>query len=430
MRFPIELVALGLLAQSAFSWAAGNDPDQIRLAFIPSGMCVSWTTESALSSPPQVRYGLTANSMTSTASGTSHSYGTATFHDVLLNGLNPYTLYFYQITADASSTSSAILNFTTAPTPGDERSFTVTVVGDMGLANAADTLSAITDLVEDSDFYVHIGDLSYADDYYLRSGDTYEGSWTEWQDEMEPITSLKPYMSLPGNHEVTCSEVSPFLCPEGQRNMTAYKHRFRMPGEESGGTGNLWFSYDFGQIHFIHLNMETDFPNAPSGPGSWLNGGGEPGQIEWLEADLIKAASNRQQVPWIIALGHRPLYSSGGACGACVDAFEALFNKYNVDVYFAGHIHWYERLYAISPGGNVVNTDYNNPTAPVYIVNGAAGNVEGHSTGSQQDYTALIDDSDYGYGRLTLTNRSALTWQFFRSSDRSLADQITLVKEH
>ena len=45
--------------------------------------------------------------------------------------------------------------------------------------------------------------------------------------------------SLPGNHEVTCTEVTPFLCPKHQQNMTAYRNRFRMPSKESGGVESL-----------------------------------------------------------------------------------------------------------------------------------------------------------------------------------------------
>lgn len=92
---------------------------------------------------------------------------------------------------------------------------------------------------------------------------------------MQTITAISPYMSLPGNHEwcddifrtpasclcdggaisirkrwpadslspvfpfppSTCTEVTPFLCPKNQRNFTAYRYRFRMPSEESGGVG-------------------------------------------------------------------------------------------------------------------------------------------------------------------------------------------------
>jgi len=404
-----------------------NDPDQVRLAFLPSGMSVSWTTPSALSSNPQVKYGTSKTTLDNTATGNSHTYGTSYFHDVLLNNLSHKTLYYYQVIAD--TVQGDVLNFTSAAQPGDTNPFSVLLVGDMGLTNSANTMTSLNSELSNTDFILHVGDISYADDYYLR-GDDYENSWTKWQDLMEPVTSSKAYMTLPGNHEVTCNEVTPFLCPAGQKNFTAYKHRFRMPGPESGGLGNLWYSYDYGMTHFIHLNFESDFPSAPSGPGSWLNGGGETGQTDWLEQDLQKAVANRAKVPWIIAAGHRPYYTSGKTCDACKTAFEPLFNKYGVDIYFSGHVHWYERLYAIAPGGVIQNQNYTNPTAPVYIVNGAAGNVEGHSTGSQQPFTAKIDSSDYGYGKISFASSSELKWQYFRATDKSLVDEITLTKQH
>lgn len=423
-------VVLSVLAGAALSHAA-NEPDQLRLAFVPDGMTVSWTTPSSLSGSPQVRYGFSPSSLSQSAEGVSHSYGTSYFHDVILSDLASMTQYFYQVVADPNSSESAILNFTSGRTAGDATPFKMMLVGDMGLKNSANTMASLRIEQNNYDFVMHIGDISYADDYYLRPGDTYENSWTKWQDEMESVTQSKAYMTLPGNHEVTCSEATPFLCPEGQRNMTAYRHRFRMPGPESSGYGNLWFSYDYGMAHLVHVNMETDFDGAPSGEGTWLNGGGEEGQLEWLEDDLKAAAANRKNVPWIIVAGHRPLYSSGGACKSCVKAFESLFNKYGIDIYFAGHVHWYERCYAIAPGGKVQNKNYVNPIAPVYIINGAAGNVEGHTGGSaKQAYTAFLNNKDYGYGILSFHNSSSLNWAYYRATDQSLVDEVAITKFH
>ena len=50
------------------------------------------------------------------------------------------------------------------------------------------------------------------------------------------------------------------------RNFTAYQHRFRMPGTETGGVGNMWYSFDYGLAHFIALDGETDYANSPE----WL----------------------------------------------------------------------------------------------------------------------------------------------------------------
>ena len=65
-------------------------------------------------------------------------------------------------------------------------------------------------------------------------------------------------------------------------------------------------------------------------------------QQKWLE-DELKGASEK----WKIAYFHHPLYSSGAAHGSEVDLrsiIEPLFIKYNLNVVFAGHEHFYERI--------------------------------------------------------------------------------------
>ena len=71
-------------------------------------------------------------------------------------------------------------------------------------------------------------------------------------------------------------------------------------------------------------------------------------QQAWLEKEL--SASNSK---WKIAYFHHPLYSSGATHGSEVDLrtiIEPLFKKYNVNVVFAGHEHFYER---IKPQGGI-----------------------------------------------------------------------------
>jgi len=71
-------------------------------------------------------------------------------------------------------------------------------------------------------------------------------------------------------------------------------------------------------------------------------------QQAWLEKEL--SASNAK---WKIAYFHHPLYSSGATHGSEVDLrtiIEPLFKKYNVNVVFAGHEHFYER---VKPQGGI-----------------------------------------------------------------------------
>jgi hypothetical protein len=65
-------------------------------------------------------------------------------------------------------------------------------------------------------------------------------------------------------------------------------------------------------------------------------------QQRWLEDELSKSNSK-----WKIAYFHHPIYSSGGRHGSETDLraiVEPLFIKYNLNVVFAGHEHFYERL--------------------------------------------------------------------------------------
>lgn len=36
-----------------------------------------------------------------------------------------------------------------------------------------------------------------------------------------------------------------------------------MPSEETGGVMNMHYSFNFGNVHFISIDSETGFDNAP-----------------------------------------------------------------------------------------------------------------------------------------------------------------------
>ena len=68
----------------------------------------------------------------------------------------------------------------------------------------------------------------------------------------------------------------------------------------------------------------------------------DQGQLKWLEEQLARATDR-----WKIAYFHHPLYSSGEKHGSEIDLrtqVEPLFMKHGVDVVFAGHEHFYERI--------------------------------------------------------------------------------------
>lgn len=348
------MLLLTLAHLALIALAQQVDVEAVRLSLIPNGMVVGWSSNSTLGG--KVQYGTTP-ALGDVAIADSTTDGSFQhFYYSLLSNLTVSTKYYYTINDDPT-----LRFFTTAPADGDVASYPYTAlhVADMGLISSAPTISLMKQLLGTYDLVFHCGDISYADDYFQpqrqnSSWRTYLSSWIDWQVLMEPITSNVSYMTLPGNHEVTCNEASPMICPANQRNYTAYRNRFRMPSLESGALSfhsedaqNMWHSFQYGRVFWVAIDTESDFPASPSGPNTWLNGpdfsyfDGQYGALLWLEQTLSHAAELKSsgQIDWIIVGGHRPVRGSASEaiCDACRAAFEPLFYKYNITLYLSGH---------------------------------------------------------------------------------------------
>ena len=434
-------------------------PKQLRVALRgANAVTVSWSTNSFFGinqvANARVEYSTDAGLVGAVrATGTSRNYNLLSFfHDVPVLNLAASTRYYYRVVASGCVQQSDIRSFRTPPAAGSQEPLNVTYVADVGNDNllngggATRTINALRAIAPSTNFFIHPGDISYADDYgVLLPFEFYEEAWNKWQDNMEEITSNNIYMTGPGNHEVTCFQVTDAVCPANYKNFSAYLHRFRMPGDESNGFKNLWYSFDYGMVHMIFINTETDFPNAPSGPGTALNGGnflGLSGQLQWLENDLQQAVANRGQVPWIVVAGHRPFFGSqpkgsslvslfGAApiCDSCRNAFQSLLRQYNVDLYLAGHVHWYERLFPVDENGNKLSESYVNPPGPVFIINGAGGAPEG---AAQIDTTIAASAkivTGFGYSKLQFKDASNLRVSFVSSDTNQEVDAVDIVRD-
>ena len=264
-------------------------------------------------------------------------------------------------------------------------------------------------------------------------------------------------MASPGNHEADCVELdyTTSLCPKGQQNFTDFMNRFghTMPTAFSSHSTSttaqanakkaaslakppFWYSFEYGMAHIVMFDTETDFAKAPDGPhgSAGLNGGpfGTPNQqLNFLHADL--ASVDRRVTPWVIVAGHRPWYTTSGGhgpCKPCQAAFEHVFYQYGVDLAIFGHVHNSQRfapIHAEKPDPNGLD----NPKAPMYIVAGGAGNIEGLSkVGNNATGNVFAYADDFSYATVKILDRTHLGVDFMRSSTGEVLDTSVLYKAH
>ncbi|KAI1800194.1 Metallo-dependent phosphatase [Daldinia bambusicola] len=458
-------------------------PFQQRLAINgPNAISVGWNTYQKLDKPC-VQYGTSSDALTSQACSTnSVTYPSSRTYAnvVVLTGLSPATTYYYKI----ESTNSSVEHFFSPRIAGDTTPFAMNAVIDLGVYGADGytiamdetkrdtiphidpslnhtTINQLANTVDDYEFVVHPGDFGYADDWILKpknlfdGEDAYQAILEQFYDQLSPISGRKAYMASPGNHEAVCQEIphTSGLCPAGQKNFTDFMNRFgdtmstAFPSTSAAEAAKIsankaqvlanppfWYSFEYGMLHFVMINTETDFEDAPDGKGgsAGLNAGpfGAPDQqLQFLEADL--ASVDRTVTPWLVVGGHRPWYSTGGGgCTPCQDAFEPLFYKYGVDLAIFGHVHNSQRFQPTyknkaDPKG------MDDPAAPMYIVAGGAGNIEGLSAvGKNVSFNAFAYADDFSYAKVNFLDTNNLQVDFIRSSTGEVLDTSVLHKSH
>ena len=268
-----------------------------------------------------------------------------------------------------------------------------------------------------------------------------------------------------------------------------------------------WFSIDFGLLHLVALDLNLYYRGDPS----TADGGGWPAreeQLAWLRRDLAMADANRDNVPWIVVMSHFPFYCTGctaqnvsssyyesneaerfgNANAKASDAFDRsrrqlpdwevattqqpkardsvndaikdllpLFRGGDnssrqaqrpvVDMYLAGHWHYYESLWPAADGhtgsgGQPLAKDFVNPKATIHVTTGNGGPPSADTfredcpkkpgANSGDDCGSIpatrYQSTKFGYGRLTAFNASHLQYEQVVNHDSSVEDQWMVVR--
>lgn len=258
------------------------------------------------------------------------------------------------------------------------------------------------------DFIFVPGDIVYSRG---RISEYREKFYPVYNAEQLPLLRTRLMLAVPGNHDTATVDLTKY--PDAQ----AYYYYWNQPlngpdvnavGQErkfegdpadvqaalKNGGDNMKrmgsYSFDYGNAHWTVLDTSTYL--------EWS----EPQMRDWLEKDLRAA----QSATWRFVSMHHPPFNSSKAHfrEQHVRQLVDLFEKYDVDLVIAGHVHNYQRTYPLNfkiapnaakrglvdgkftfdkkfDGANVTKTK-----APIYLVSGAGG--AGLYDGDQEDAQA------------------------------------------
>ncbi len=321
-------------------------------------------------------------------------------YTAIMTSLEPDTTYHYRVKS-SNNTWSDIYHFTTLHKDAgleNGKPLKIGVVADIAYDENSDhTVKSLKYITENKhiDLLLVVGDMSYADGY--------QKHWDMYLRKIEPVTRYIPMMVCPGNHEFWFGFAS-------------YRSRFYMPMYDA--TENMFYNFDINGIHFLGVSTENSIDVANIGPVEQY----------FMNNDL----QNAKSATWKIAFMHRPLYC-GGTKSDCTkwashlrNQVEDIYYNNQVDLVLSGHVHNYQRMYPTYQE-KVMSESYESPLAPVYILNGAAGNREGLSSiVEDHPYQAAASDK-HGYGVIKIQGKVA-TYTQHASSSRDEIDTVTITK--
>lgn len=392
-------------------------------------MIVTWITQSRPEGTSQITYwieGHEGEKKRSSGNWKSFNAGNLLFerklyvHRVTIGNLSLGETYQYQV-----GNGILVSRIYKMRTLRNESDFVpkIAIYGDLGKDNGQSLPRLIHQADQKAiDIVLHIGDMAYdLNDDRGRHGD-------EFMRAIEPLASQVPYQTVAGNHEQAW-------------NFSHYDHIFSNVDRSTGQINNHFYSTTIGPVRLIGIATEFYY--------FMIYGTSQMGvQYRWLENELREAnrPENRAKQPWLVVMGHRPLYctSRGTINNHCTLEYRALRNgwlgKYGldklfyenkVDVYFAGHSHSYERMFPVYGGlGNSskITNPYHDPWAPVHIVAGSAGCKEKlHKFPSTAPDWSAVRVADYGYAMMYPLNRTNLLIEQISISQVRLGNELMLL---
>lgn len=252
---------------------------------------------------------------------------------------------------------------------------------------------------QDAQFFINMGDLvDNGQDHY---------QWNAWFDVVGDMIARIPVVPLLGNHE-TYDKDWKVRMPE------AYLHLFALPKLDLSKYQNQFYSFDYGDVHFVVLNTQSQ-ELADFEPSL------DEDEVAWFKEDMAKTTKK-----WKVVLMHKdPLqYGFANRPQPREEGFSPegrlwmpLFDQYGVDAVLSAHLHTYRDR------GHIRNFQ-RDESGPLYLITGVAGNVQYPGLWKQHsldEYVAPQPETD-NYMTLEATDDS-LTFRSFLPDGQLLEEK-------
>ncbi|MEO1836700.1 MAG: metallophosphoesterase [Akkermansiaceae bacterium] len=269
-------------------------------------------------------------------------------YEAPITGLDEDTVFYYGIFDGDSLLEGGTEDhhFRTHPGPASPRPLRFWMTGDFGNGSAAQMLAFtrmnqfIANDGRPLDAFLALGDIAYDDGLD-------EEFQVKFFGRFAPLLRNTVTWPAMGNHEGRTSN--------GPLGVGPYFDAFVLPtAGEAGGTPSgteSFYSFDYGPIHFVCLNL-SDEDRTPVGP-----------MLSWLVQDLTQNASG-----WLVVFTHHTPYTEGSHhSDAELDLINyrevvmPILEAHGVDLVLTAHSHIYER-------SMLIDGAYSTPTSSVGVI--------------------------------------------------------------
>jgi uncharacterized protein (TIGR03437 family) len=261
-----------------------------------------------------------------------------------LGGLAPGAEYYYRVLVDGGELAPPEdFRFRTAA-PGP---FTFLAFGDSGTGGEEQRRLAQVMFREQPALVIHTGDVAYP-----------SGAFSELRNNhfavYSPLTRRVPFFPSPGNHEYDTPGALPYVL----------LHSNPIDGAPPPDQGRF-YSFDWGDVHFVSLDTNAPFHAAVEGRGQMLR---------WLEDDL-----RRTRRLWRVVYFHHPVVPTSNHEADPTSALvrrhlEPIFDRHDVQLVLSGHEHNYQQAVPrrggrfVAFGAGTLNIITGGGGAPLYSV--------------------------------------------------------------